>query len=76
MSNTRYPVPVPPAPSAAASGILRVNGTSIVDQAGVPVTLEGAGLGAHLNMENCTPDLFTPVSNQVLEKGCTQTVEG
>lgn len=68
MPETRAPVPVPPASSAAASGILRVDGTSIVDRAGAPVILKGAGLGGHLNMENCTPDLH---SNLVLVYGGT-----
>jgi hypothetical protein len=44
---------VPPAPAPAASGILRVGGNKIVDKDGNEVILKGAGLGGHLNMENC-----------------------
>lgn len=54
-SNARAPVPVRPAPPAPSSGILHVHGTSIIDQAGMPVILKGAGLGGYLNMENCAP---------------------
>lgn len=49
-SKIHVPPPSPPAPS----GILKVQGTNIVDKDGKPVILKGAGLGGHLNMENCT----------------------
>lgn len=51
-SGGRLSIHVPPLPSSDR-GILRVKGTNIVDKAGVPVILKGAGLGGHLNMENC-----------------------
>lgn len=51
MSNRE--IPIPPAAPPAKSGILRASGTSIVGHDGAPVTLKGAGLGGHLNMENC-----------------------
>lgn len=46
-------IKVPPAPAPAPTGVLRVKGTDIVDKDGKPVILKGAGLGGHLNMENC-----------------------
>lgn len=46
---------VPPASAPAPTGVLKVQGTSLVGQDGKPVILKGAGLGGHLNMENCTP---------------------
>ena len=44
-------VPTPSTP--APTGILKVKGTEIVDQKGDIVILKGAGIGGHLNMENC-----------------------
>ena len=46
-------ISVPQAPDPALSGILTVHGTDIVDVHGKKVVLKGAGLGGHLNMENC-----------------------
>jgi hypothetical protein len=53
MSNYSIDIEVPPAPGPAPSGLLKVKGTEIVGEDGKPVILKGAGLGGHLNMENC-----------------------
>ena len=44
-------VPAEPAPSPL--GVLKLDGSKIVGADGKPVLLRGAGLGGHLNMENC-----------------------
>lgn len=52
-SMSNLTISVPQAPGPAPSGILAVHGTDIVDVHGEKVVLKGAGLGGHLNMENC-----------------------
>lgn len=47
------PINVPPAPSPSPLGVLRLRGTEIVGSDGKPILLRGAGIGGHLNMENC-----------------------
>lgn len=47
------PIKVPPAPAPSPLGVLRLRGTEIVGSDGKPILLRGAGIGGHLNMENC-----------------------
>ena len=47
------PINVPPAPAPSPLGVLRLRGTEIVGSDGKPILLRGAGIGGHLNMENC-----------------------
>lgn len=49
----REQIKVPPALAPSPSGVLKLDGTKIVGKDGKPVLLRGAGLGGHLNMENC-----------------------
>jgi hypothetical protein len=51
MPPTQINVPAAPAPSPL--GVLKLEGSKIVGSDGKPVLLRGAGLGGHLNMENC-----------------------
>jgi hypothetical protein len=50
-------IKVPKAPPPSPLGVLRVNGSRIVAKNGTSVLLRGAGLGGHLNMENCKHNL-------------------
>jgi hypothetical protein len=47
------PIHIPPTPAASPLGVLRLRGTEIVGSDGKPILLRGAGIGGHLNMENC-----------------------
>lgn len=55
------PITVPHAPAPSPTGILKVKGTDIVAENGIPIILKGAGLGGHLNMENCRSRLSVVV---------------
>ncbi|KAG9078288.1 hypothetical protein FS749_009731 [Ceratobasidium sp. UAMH 11750] len=46
-------IKIPPAPAPSPLGVLRLQGSQIIGSDGKPVLLRGAGLGGHLNMENC-----------------------
>lgn len=46
-------IKVPAAPAHSPLGVLKIDGNKIVGADGKPVLLRGAGLGGHLNMENC-----------------------
>jgi hypothetical protein len=50
---SREQIKVPPAPAPSPLGVLKINGSKIVGKDGKTVLLRGAGLGGHLNMENC-----------------------
>ncbi|CUA68441.1 hypothetical protein RSOLAG22IIIB_03478 [Rhizoctonia solani] len=56
---SRQQIQVPPAPAPSPLGILKLEGSKIVGKDGKPVLLRGAGLGGHLNMENCVSKLLT-----------------
>ncbi|CAE6505340.1 unnamed protein product [Rhizoctonia solani] len=56
---SRQQIQVPPAPAPSPLGILKLEGSKIVGKDGKPVLLRGAGLGGHLNMENCISKLLT-----------------
>jgi hypothetical protein len=58
------PIDVPPAPAPSPLGVLRLRGNEIVGSDGKPILLRGAGIGGHLNMENCKIEvklLFEPL---------------
>jgi hypothetical protein len=50
-------IKVPKAPPPSPLGVLKVKGSKIVAKNGTSILLRGAGLGGHLNMENCKQDL-------------------